>query len=127
MDGERGLARHSHAISDVPYDDVWLGMALATDGSGDGLTAVHMGSVAFAEGIPGLYHGPYVFHSTSLAWHNGHSLNKMDAIGGRGDETLARRIESVHALAAQRHCDSPNVTVSCMGKVRGAACYLTTP
>ena len=38
-------------------DDVWLGLAMATSVTGDGLAAVHLGAVGFAEGIPGLSRG----------------------------------------------------------------------
>lgn len=131
IDDERTIARPDG--NDVPYDDVWLGLALATslsasdagsNGDAGKVTAVHIGAVALAEGIPGQARGPYTFQTTTLAWHNAHALNKLDSrrSTSAGDVALAARIRAVHAIGhSKRHCDTPDVLLNCQGKQFKAA------
>ena len=131
IDDERTIARPDG--NDVPYDDVWLGLALATslsasdagsNGDAGKVTAVHIGAVALAEGIPGQARGPYTFQTTTLAWHNAHALNKLDSrrSTSAGDAALAARIRAVHAIGhSKRHCDTPDVLLNCQGKQYKAA------
>ena len=57
----------------------------------------------------------YPLHSTTLIWHNGHALNKVDARHPNASG-LGPRIRAVHAFMrrnASRHCHTPNVTLNC--------------
>ena len=128
IDDERTIARPDG--NDVPYDDVWLGLALATslsasdagsNGDAGKVTAVHIGAVALAEGIPGQARGPYTFQTTTLAWHNAHALNKLDSrrSTSAGDAALAARIRAVHAIGhSKRHCDTPDVLLTARGSTK---------
>lgn len=117
---------------DYPQDDTWLGMALTTSVEADRRPAasssaasatppppprryaLHAGSVVYGEGFADR---AYPVHSTTLIWHNGHALNKLDH--GRGPNAshgLAARIRAFHQLLMRdtpSRCQTPNTTLNC--------------
>ena len=113
---------HSDAY---PQDDAWLGMAISTSvppmrsRSHRPLYALHAGSVVYAEGY---IDRAYPLHSTTLIWHNGHALNKLDA-GRPNVSGLAHRIETLHKLMANTstRCYTPNVTLNCAAPFESCA------
>lgn len=128
--GDTRVIPPGHGVVVYPQDDAWLGLAMATSvrggaaAQGEGrsrrartqapLAVLHAGSVIYAEGVADR---AYPLHTTTLIWHNGHSMNKYDH-GHPNGTGLAQRIENVHrrmTLPETRRCDSPNVTLNCGG------------
>lgn len=89
-----------------PWEDVWMGLALATTARGDDLTSVHMGSVVYSEGAGG---SAYPAHTSSLAWHNGHNLR------ANGSDGVASRLARVHESLSRQPCHTPSVELNCQG------------
>jgi hypothetical protein len=93
---EAEVVRGRHTTRSIPYEDVYLGLALARAARGASLTAVQLGKQAFSD-LWGFFVAP-----STLLWHQ------------RFKDPS--RIGLVHRWARRHHCALPPPTFECLGR-----------
>ena len=79
-----------------PWEDVFLGYALARVATGSALATVHVGSEVFYEETPSRYSAAVTAKPSLQVWHDSSKLTKR-----------AARIGAVNRFARENHCSSP--------------------
>lgn len=79
-----------------PWEDVFLGYALARVATGSALATVHVGSEVFYEETPSRYSAAVTAKPSLQVWHDSSKLTKR-----------AARIGAVNRFAREHHCSSP--------------------